>query len=659
MGKKYFDERPGIVERAATGLVRGAWRYRVQLAPVYTATGLAAAGAAAHAAWGEYWMIGAGASPAIAVSTWLYAKVQDLEPFRRVWAAACTGAASAWVTAAMASGVLERPLPDLLVLGTAALGAPWWINRRTRSRVSVEQRIEAWPAIAATRAELRDSEVISAQATSWGWTARVKLAAGITGRRAIEARDSIESALEVREGAVRIEPSKTSAREVTVHVTEVDPHAEPIIWPGPTMESITDPLVVGIYDDGADCAIQLYSERGARHMMICGQTGSGKSGLVNLLLAELVSLGNVVIWGIDLKGGQELGPWKQVLDRCATTVEEAVAMLKAGARVVTARGQAATDRVWKPTPAAPALVIVMDEAAELLPVDYQALEAAKSVVRRGRSVGVSLIGSAQDSTTAAWGATDLQAQMTMRAGFRMEARKAKYAIKDLPLDYEVLQAIDEDTPGVGYIEAPGVKRPAPMRVRWIDDDTVASLVAAHAADRPELDALSEEAALDDPAVYDEKNPQPDYMALMKTAGDDTEDAPAAWVPAARPAPPETEEETMPAAPAAMPADDDLAAIPADLSDLSLRSMGTEPLPAAEPPALSDTEALKALWQALAEAPEGGVRLAGKDLERAVTRKKSWIYARVDDWEGLVVKVGRGGYRLAPGAPAEPPVLTPA
>lgn len=639
-----FGDEPPLIARAAGATARGAWRYRVQLAPVYTATGLATAGAVGHAAgWGEYWGVGVGATIAATAGCWIYHRVRDSALGMSAWTTGVAASGGAWLTAALAHGVLERPLPDLLALGTLALGMPWWINRRTRSRVTVERRIESWPAIARTRAELRGSEIVSAVATAYGWSARVRLAAGQTGRKALEARDGIESALETREGAVRIEPSKKNTREIVVHVTEVDPHAEPILWPGPTMTDIGDDLVVGVYDDGTECRIKLYKAgHGIRHAMICGQTGSGKSGLMNLLLAELVALGNVVIWAIDLKGGQEIGPWVPIADRVATSVEGAAAMLHAAKRIVTWRGEHAGERVWTPTPERPALIIVMDEAAELLPVDLDALESAKSIVRRGRSTAVGFIGAAQDSTSSAWGATDLQGQLTIHAAFRMEARKAKYAIKDLPIDYATIQAIDEDTPGVGYIEAPGCKRPAPMRVRWIDDDAIAQLVAEHAHDRPRLDAGSAEAAI---AHEDDEDEDEGPRRGRRGRGRKTRTVKETAVFDRDYSEPDR------------PDDEDLPPIPDDLSGMALRSVGTPPPAKAAPAKRTDDEALAALWRALADAPEGGVRLASKALEEAVGRKKSWIYKRIDDWERYVEKAGKGGYRLAAGAPERPPVLT--
>jgi hypothetical protein len=52
--------------------------------------------------------------------------------------------------------------------------------------------------------------------------------------------------------------------------------------------------------------------------------GSGKSGILNVIIAALAACEDVVIWGIDLKGGTELRPWTPSLGRLATTPEQTV-----------------------------------------------------------------------------------------------------------------------------------------------------------------------------------------------------------------------------------------------------------------------------------------------------------------------------------------------
>ena len=39
--------------------------------------------------------------------------------------------------------------------------------------------------------------------------------------------------------------------------------------------------------------------------------GSGKSGILNIIIANLAGCRDVELWGIDMKGGMELQPWAQ------------------------------------------------------------------------------------------------------------------------------------------------------------------------------------------------------------------------------------------------------------------------------------------------------------------------------------------------------------
>jgi len=88
-----------------------------------------------------------------------------------------------------------------------------------------------------------------------------------------------------------------------------------------------------------------------------------------------------------LKGGRELRPWAPCLARLATTPDEATRLLADAVAVLDARAHAAgqdNTPVWEPTPDAPALVIVIDEYAELADTAPAAVAYAESVARRGR-----------------------------------------------------------------------------------------------------------------------------------------------------------------------------------------------------------------------------------------------------------------------------------
>ena len=126
--------------------------------------------------------------------------------------------------------------------------------------------------------------------------------------------------------------------------------------------------------------------------MFGGTTGSGKSGRLNVLMGILVACPDVVIWAIDLKKGMELGPWESCIDRLATTPEQAIALLRDAVAVLEARAEllaAAGKREWEISPGMPALVLIIDEYAELADDAPDAMSDTDSIARLGRAVAVS------------------------------------------------------------------------------------------------------------------------------------------------------------------------------------------------------------------------------------------------------------------------------
>src|ERR1019366_7076780 len=105
-----------------------------------------------------------------------------------------------------------------------------------------------------------------------------------------------------------------------------------------------------------------------RHGLFGGATGSGKSGGINVLMGNLTACTDVGIWAVDLKRGMELGPWAACIDRLATTPAEARTLLADAVAILEARAAhlaALGNRVWEPSPDMPALVIIIDEYADL------------------------------------------------------------------------------------------------------------------------------------------------------------------------------------------------------------------------------------------------------------------------------------------------------
>ncbi len=82
-------------------------------------------------------------------------------------------------------------------------------------------------------------------------------------------------------------------------------------------------------------------------------------------------------------------------------------------------------RTWEPSPDRPALVIVVDEYAELADDAPEAMANADSIARLGRAVAVGLIAATQK----AMGQGAVRSQMDIRVSFRVRERKVA-AVRD-------------------------------------------------------------------------------------------------------------------------------------------------------------------------------------------------------------------------------------
>jgi len=233
-----------------------------------------------------------------------------------------------------------------------------------------------------------------------------------------------------------------------------------------------------------------------RHALFGGATGSGKSGGLNVLMGNLTACCDVVIWAIDLKRGMELGPWASCIDRLATTPTEARALLADAVAILEARAAmlAATGRrVWEPTPEMPALVVIIDEYAELADDAPEATTDADSIARRGRAVAVTLIAATQRPTQRAMGQGALRSQMDVRICFRVRERKDV----DLVLGQGMLSAgwhaHSLNAPGKFLISAQEHDTPRRARAYLVTDDAVSTTADEHASIRPTLDEVSRQA----------------------------------------------------------------------------------------------------------------------------------------------------------------------
>jgi S-DNA-T family DNA segregation ATPase FtsK/SpoIIIE len=330
-------------------------------------------------------------------------------------------------------------------------------------------------------------------------------------------------------------------------------------------------------------------------VMISGVKGSGKTGL--LLLIAVVVINSDDARGIycDLKGGQDSRPLAGRFFRYETTVAGTVEALGWLKDELDRRAQTYQGRIWKPTPQDPAYVMFIDELAELEFAE-DAWETIASINRRGRSLGVGVIGATQYPTTPP---LDSQAisQMDTRFTFRLGKRRHRevsmidYGDRDPAM-------FPRERPGTCYYEGRDA-RELSLRIRWVSDEQLAAIGAAAG----DAEHLAVEAA-------DETIPAP--------RGGETEQQRAVWPPDGDP------DELEPVA--SVPGTD----LVVDRADLEQRL------------ALADSDAERVMWTALAQLEGVGV----KELPKLTGRSRAWVYGRLDDWQanGTVERLRSGVYR---------------
>ncbi|WP_244945105.1 FtsK/SpoIIIE domain-containing protein [Couchioplanes caeruleus] len=503
---------------------RALFRYRSGLAPITSGLVLEVAGLLLHhkqpGAWPMVAVLATLAALAAGLRGWPWGLIRLEE---RAYAASVTVVAGGWLAAATAIGPGRGPLPTALLSAVVVLGVPWWAHRRRRARVRVDRVVRAWPDLAEAIG-LDGSRVMSAVVDTWGWRARMKLRPGHSVADVIARVPAIESALGTRPGAVRVEQDPAHAGRCTMRVVAIDPHAGAIPWPGPSARSLADPIELGVFEDATTVRVPLLR----RHVLIGGTTDSGKSGVLNVVLGNLAACSDVVLWGIDLKGGMELRPWSSCLARLATTSAEATQLLADAVAILDARAHASgrdNTRVWEPTPTAPALVIVIDEYAELADTAPAAVGHAESIARRGRAVAVDLLTATQRPTQKAMGGGALRSQMSVRVCLRVRERRDVDLILDKGMLAAGWHAHTLDGPGKFYVLADGHNQPRRARGYLVTDEHVRETAARYADQRPDLDPLSRAAiehqprALEPPTTIAD-DPEQALLTALAHAPDD-------------------------------------------------------------------------------------------------------------------------------------------
>ena len=523
----------GLIVLAAVS--RWAWRHRSAFAPFGITLAAFAVAAYTHPHHARYWPLAAGLTVLItvllgmphrllwsrpagkftaSVLTRLWEKFGIDRGIERAYAATVIAVTGGWLTAAIAFGPAVKPLPAIAGIATVLLGIPWWFHRRRRAKARVEKTIAAWPDVA-ENAGLPGSEILSVVVDAWGWTARVLLRKGLTPGQVIAKIPALESNLGLRPGSMRVFADDKRADRFIMRVIENDPHAEPAIWPGRWIISMTKPMEIGLSENGREVRVLLLR----RNVLIGGIMGSGKSGILNVIIANLAGCRDVILWGIDMKGGMELQPWAACFNRLAFTPDQAIQLFRDAVAELNeraARMAAEGKRVWEPTPDDPALVIIVDEWAEL---PAEARVYADSIARRGRAVAENLIAATQRPTQDAMGkGTAIRSQMDIRICLRVrEPRDADLILGQGSVN-SGWHAHKLTKPGEFLISSPEHAMPERNRAYLLTDarrDHHAARCATErprlAASRPDISDMTPEPpqTAPDGQPHDEAHPRPE------------------------------------------------------------------------------------------------------------------------------------------------------
>jgi DNA translocase FtsK/SpoIIIE-like protein len=250
-----------------------------------------------------------------------------------------------------------------------------------------------------------------------------------------------------------------------------DPLAELVTPFHPSAVPDFTALPVAMREDGEVFDLRLFGTQ----VLVVGATGSGKGSVIWSIVRSLaggVSSGLVKLWGLDPKGGMELGIGLPMFARFASKdFAEMAAMLEQAA--VEAQSRAARlmglTRQHVPNPADPLIVLIIDELANLTSyvTDRHLKERIKAalgiVLSQGRAVGVHVVAAIQDPRKEVLPARGL---FPTRIALRLtESSEVDLVLSDGMRDRGALcDRIPETSAGVGYVVLDG--DPTPMRVRF-------------------------------------------------------------------------------------------------------------------------------------------------------------------------------------------------
>lgn len=462
---------------------------------------------AAHAAWGDSPLAAAGltlAGGALTAATWAIGA--HTATARRIHATVSAGAGTSYLVLATVTDPLNPPLLSALGIGGAVLAGSWNVRQALRTDPGATQQGSAQTgvlvkAIGQARAALRRPPKVEPNKV----TAPLQLT-DITPGELGNRIENVAVELGISPTSIRIQPDPDRADRPDLVIVPQDMLRQPTDWPGPSSVggSVTEPLVIGVYEDGAPAQLWFpFDEetgRNATHFLAAGMNGSGKSAGFGIAMTEALTRRDVIVWACDpSKGEQTFAPFLPYLDWVEMSLAGGEPMIEALSRVITARASAlgkAGLKNW--TPAAfdrlgmPYLVVWIEEASRF----FREGTELEGLVMEARSAGISVVISLQRPSASSM-PTDVREQLGGVLCFGVKGG----ATADMALPEDVRdagarpEAWENRRPGYAYLVAPGVpedRYTTPLRTYRADDQDIAGALAV--APRPPADPVTAAAA---------------------------------------------------------------------------------------------------------------------------------------------------------------------